>query len=164
MHHRKAVLSFVAHLDTTELPLFFVLLIKPLQVVSHESNEISSQYWSPGGISMDDFVTLDFLKYFTIDNMAIVPWKKIYGFLHVVEDILGTFDEFHLGPFLNLLMGIVIRILACCTSGLNGTKVIQSSSEDKSASFKQIMGEDSEAGNYTVVTLYFARMYALFCM
>lgn len=155
MHHRRAILSFVAQLDSAELPLFFALLIKPLQVVSDESSEITNQYWSSGSISMDDFVTLDFLKYFTVDNMATICWKKIHGFLHVVEDVLGTFDKFHLGSFLNLLMGIVVRILGCCTFSLDGAKGIQSSSEDKSASTKQIMGEDNDAGNRTLVNSLF---------
>ncbi|PKI51064.1 hypothetical protein CRG98_028536, partial [Punica granatum] len=151
VHHRRAVLSFLAELDTTELPLFFKLLIKPLRVISLEPNEGSNWCQSPGSISLDDSVTMEFLKYFTTDNIVALSWKKISGFLHVVEDVLGTFDEFHLGPFLNLLMGIVVRILGCCTFCLDGAKGIYSSSEDMSASVKQTMDDAGEAGTHTLM-------------
>lgn len=51
-----------------------------------------------------------------------LSFKKRYGFLHVIEDIIGVFDESHLRPFLNLLVGCVVRVLGSCTSSLDAAK------------------------------------------
>lgn len=138
------MLSFIAEVDVNELPLFFALLIKPLQIISAETEW--NWYWSSGTISKDDFLRLDLLKYFSVENMAALSMKKIYGFLHVVEDVLGTFDEFHIRAFLNLLMGFVARVLGGCTSVL--AKSIESSSDNSTSS----MGEDVEATNHALVS------------
>ncbi|KAE8036875.1 hypothetical protein FH972_009508 [Carpinus fangiana] len=112
--HRKAVLGFIAQLDVEELPLFFALLIKPLQICSKETD--STSYWLR--TSWENSMANNFLKYFTVDNIVALSWKKKYGFLHVIEDVLGVFDEFHVRPFLDLLMGCVVRVLGSCTSSV----------------------------------------------
>ncbi|KAB1216916.1 hypothetical protein CJ030_MR4G016071 [Morella rubra] len=118
VHHRKAVLGFIAQLDVEELPLFFALLIKPLQIGPPETE--SSAFWfktSPENY-MDQFHA--FLNYFTVDSITALSWKKRYGFMHVIQDLLGVFDELHIRPFLDLLMGCVVRVLGSCTSRLEG--------------------------------------------
>ncbi|KAB1206516.1 hypothetical protein CJ030_MR7G000028 [Morella rubra] len=118
VHQRKAVLGFIAQLDAEELPLFFALLIKPLQIGPTEIE--STAFWfktSPENY-MDRFHA--FLNYFTVDSITALSWKKIYGFMHVIQDLLGVFDELHIIPFLDLLMGCVVRVLGSCTSRLEG--------------------------------------------
>lgn len=122
MHQRKAVLGFIAELDINELPLFYALLLNPLQTISDRVNVIDE--WlqiSPECIS-DELNSSTILKQFTVDNIRALPLKKIYGFLHVVEDVLGVFDILHIKPFLNLLMGCVVRMLTSCSSSLFCTK------------------------------------------
>ncbi|KAI8538103.1 hypothetical protein RHMOL_Rhmol09G0076200 [Rhododendron molle] len=119
VHHRKAVLGFVAQLDVDELRLFFALLIKPLLSISQGldgNHGMSKWFWSSPEWSMDEFDSFMFLKYFTMDNIMALSWKKRYAFLHVIEDILGVFDESHVKPYLDLLMGCVVHILWSCTS------------------------------------------------
>ncbi|KAJ4967931.1 hypothetical protein NE237_014632 [Protea cynaroides] len=117
IQHRRAVLCFLAQLDVDELPPLFTLLIKPLWPIPEGSKDINALFWSCK-ISMDRLQESNLLECFTADNMAKLSWKKRYGFLHVIDDILKVFDELHLGPFLNLLMGCVVRILGSCTSNL----------------------------------------------
>ncbi|KAK6117548.1 hypothetical protein DH2020_048703 [Rehmannia glutinosa] len=116
VHHRRAVLGFLAQLDVDELPIFFWLLLKPLLSVSQSDDETSKSFWSLPQSHKDEIDTSEISKHFTTDTINALSWKKRYGFLHVVEDILTVFDESHLNPFLNLLMQFVVRILASCTS------------------------------------------------
>lgn len=60
----------------------------------------------------------DFFKNFSSGNSRNLQWKKIHGFLHILEDILKSFQESHVMPFLELLMLLVVRILECCKSSL----------------------------------------------
>ncbi|XP_057754877.1 uncharacterized protein LOC130974144 isoform X1 [Arachis stenosperma] len=119
--HRKAILSFLAGLDVNELPLFFALLVKPLQIVK-KNDGIVNLFWTLSGGSISEFQALSLLQYFTLENMVTLPWKKKYGFLHVIEDIVGVFDEMHISPFLDLLVGCVVRVLESCTSSLDKAK------------------------------------------
>ncbi|KAL3622254.1 hypothetical protein CASFOL_033665 [Castilleja foliolosa] len=113
--NRRAVLGFLAQLDVDELPLFFWLLIKPLLSVSQSDHETSKCFRNLPQSHKYEIDTFEILKHFTTDTIMALSWKKRYGFLHVVEDILEVFDEHHLSPFLNLLMHFVVRILATCT-------------------------------------------------
>ncbi|KAL2332603.1 hypothetical protein Fmac_013816 [Flemingia macrophylla] len=116
--HRKAILSFIAGLDVVELPLFFALLIKPLQIVK-KTDGPANMFWTLPRGSIDEFQAAALLEYFTLDNIANLSMKKKYGFLHVIEDIVRVFDELHIKPFLDLLVGCVVRLLESCTSSLN---------------------------------------------
>ncbi|XVF29034.1 hypothetical protein REPUB_Repub15cG0084600 [Reevesia pubescens] len=127
VHLRKAVLGFIAQLDAHELPLFFALLLKPLQIISNEDDCASNLYRNSFNISIDEFHSLNFLKYFTVENITALSWKKRYGFLHVIEDVIGVFDEFHVRPFLDLLMGCVVRVLASSSSSIDIAGVAESS-------------------------------------
>lgn len=122
VHLQKAVLGFLAQLDINELPLFFALLLKALLSISERFDGISEWFWSSSEWSKDEFDSFGLLKYFTMDNILALSWKKRYGFLHVIENILGVFDEFHVKPYLDLLMGCVVRILGSCTSILESGK------------------------------------------
>ncbi|KAK9122055.1 hypothetical protein Syun_019672 [Stephania yunnanensis] len=99
--HRKAVLGFLTQLDVDELRPFFDLLVTHLSPVSF------------GNIA-------EYLRFSDVDKLEVksvnhISWKKRNAFLHVTEDILKSFDEQHLKPFLSLLMGIVVKILESCT-------------------------------------------------
>lgn len=145
VHHRKAVLGFIAELDIMELPLFFALLIKPLQISSEDTDS------SPEN-SMDQFQGLSFLKYFTVDNITALSRKKRYGFMHVIEDILGVFDEFHIRPFLDLLMGCVVRVLGSCTSSIDAAKCDGlSSRDDHSVADLTLLNKDSAPASHGTV-------------
>ncbi|KAK1375649.1 DRIM domain-containing protein [Heracleum sosnowskyi] len=122
IHQRKAVLGFIAELDINELPLFYALLLNPLQTISHRVNVIDEWVQISPECTRDEFNSSTLLKQFTVDNIRALPLKKIFGFLHVVEDVLGVFDIMHVKPFLNLLMGCVVRVLTSCSSSLFCTK------------------------------------------
>ncbi|KAM7259266.1 hypothetical protein ACFE04_015007 [Oxalis oulophora] len=124
IHHRKAVLGFITQLDVDELPIFFTLLIKPLLISLEEVDQ------APNCSSMLDFEASSLLKYFSDKTITALSWKKKFGFLHVIADIIGVFDEFHIRPFLDLLNGCVVRILANCGSSLEIAKGLESSSID----------------------------------
>ncbi|KAK2988996.1 hypothetical protein RJ640_013987 [Escallonia rubra] len=127
VHHRKAVLAFLAELDVGELPLFFALLIKPLQTISQGVDGTGDLIWSSPEMLKFEFETHTVLRHFSVDNLKALSWKKKYGFLHVIEDILGVFDESRINPFLDLLMGCVVRILVSCTSSVDSAKSCGSS-------------------------------------
>ncbi|CAL0327253.1 unnamed protein product [Lupinus luteus] len=120
--HRRAILSFIAGLDVNELPLFFALLIKPLQIVK-ETDGTTNLFWALPRGSINEFQASSLLECFTLDNIETLSWKKKYGFLHVVEEIVGVFDEQHVRPFLDLLVGCVVRLLESCSSSLDNTQL-----------------------------------------
>ncbi|OMO49638.1 Down-regulated-in-metastasis protein [Corchorus capsularis] len=126
VHLRKAVLGFIAQLDVHELPLFFALLLKPLQITSKDDPCASNLYQNLPISSIEEFHALNYLKYFTLENITALSWKKRYGFLHVIEDVLGVFDEFHVKPFLDLLMGCAVRVLASCSSSIDSARIAES--------------------------------------
>ncbi|KAA0033350.1 U3 small nucleolar RNA-associated protein 20 [Cucumis melo var. makuwa] len=114
---RKAVLQFIAQLDTVELPLFFALLLKPLNIIPREADASANWFSNLHLVSMKASAT-NILKYFSTESIVALSWKKKYGFMHVVEEILAVFDEMLISPFLNVILGCVVRILASCTSSL----------------------------------------------
>ncbi|XP_047154008.1 small subunit processome component 20 homolog isoform X2 [Vigna umbellata] len=139
--HRKAILSFVAGVDVIELPLFFALLIKPLQIVK-KTDGPANLFWTLPTGSINEFQDAALLEYFTFDNIANLSWKKKYGFLHVIEDIVAVFDELHIRPFLDLLVGCVVRLLESCTLSLSAN-LNRLPSEQHNCSPKNSIGEDS---------------------
>ncbi|XP_022999923.1 small subunit processome component 20 homolog [Cucurbita maxima] len=114
---RKAVLQFFAQLDTTELPLFFALLLKPLNIIPMEAD--ASAYSRP--VSMNTSAT-NILKYFSAESIVALSWKKKFGFMHVIEEVLAVFDEMLVSPFLNMILGCVVRVLGSCTSSLHAAR------------------------------------------
>lgn len=120
------MLGFIAQLDVHELAPFFALLIKPLHIIPVESSGTSEWFWATEG-SFNKFQAMDFLKHLTVEKITVLSWKKISGFLHVIEDIIGVFDEFRVGPFLDFLMGCVVRILKSCSINLEVAKSMGSS-------------------------------------
>ncbi|KAK2393598.1 ARM repeat superfamily protein [Trifolium repens] len=145
--HRKAILSFIAGLDITELPLFFALLIKPLQIVEKIDGS-ANLFWTLPLSCTSEFQASSLLEYFTLDNIASLSWKKKYGFLHVIEDIVGVFDELHIRPFLDLLVGCVVRVLESCTSILDNIKLNElSSNQHNSSTSSNSTGEESGPEN-----------------
>ncbi|XP_020226475.1 small subunit processome component 20 homolog isoform X2 [Cajanus cajan] len=144
--HRKAILSFIAGLDVVELPLFFALLIKPLQIVK-KTDGPANLFWTLPRGSINEFEAAALLEYFTLDNIANLSWKKKYGFLHVIEDIVGVFDELHIRPFLDLLVGCVVRLLESCTSNLNANLNELPSDECNSSTSSNSLGENSAPTN-----------------
>lgn len=145
IYHRKAVLCFVAQLDVDELPLFFALLIKSLEIIPKGTDD--GAFWEKPYCNMEEFQEYSFLKFFTIENLASLSWKKSHGFLHVIEDVIRVFDELHVGPFLNLLIGCVVRVLASCTSSLDFLKGCGSSVVENHANTDStLLAKDNLAG------------------
>ncbi|GER48680.1 small subunit processome component 20-like protein [Striga asiatica] len=142
-HHRRAVLGFLTQLDVDELPLFFWLLIKPLLSIPQSDCGDTKSFWSSPQIHKAETDESEILKYFTMDTIMALSWKKIYGFLHVVEDIFTVFDEPHVNPFLNLLMHFVVRILASCTSSFGD----ESSSVDNYSSLNSEASDHNDVGD-----------------
>lgn len=142
--YRRAVLGFLAQLDVDELPLFFWLLIKPLLSVHQGEYEMSKSFWSLAGSPRDEYFRSIVMKHFTTDSISTLSWKKKFGFLHVVEEILEVFDEPHLNPFLDLLAYCVVRILASCTSTLGPTKNSESVYVPNSCSFEADTAKNNE--------------------
>jgi U3 small nucleolar RNA-associated protein 20 len=144
-------LSFIAGLDITELPLFFALLIKPLQIVEKIDGS-ANLFWTLPLSCTSEFQASSLLEYFTLDNIASLSWKKKYGFLHVIEDIVGVFDELHIRPFLDLLVGCVVRVLESCTSILDNIKLNElSSNQHNSSTSSNSTGEESGPENQILV-------------
>nr|GEV01026.1 hypothetical protein [Tanacetum cinerariifolium] len=117
VHHRKAVIGFLAELDINELPLFFALLIKPLQTGSSGVDDVCESPETPAIIDSSSVSRL-----ITLDNIKSLSSKKVYGFLHVTEEIIGVFDASRIEPVLDTLMGSVVRILASCAPTMDETK------------------------------------------
>jgi U3 small nucleolar RNA-associated protein 20 len=144
-------LSFIAGLDITELPLFFALLIKPLQIVEKIDGS-ANLFWTLPLSCTSEFQASSLLEYFTLDNIASLSWKKKYGFLHVIEDIVGVFDELHIRPFLDLLVGCVVWVLESCTSILDNIKLNElSSDQHNSSTSSNSTGEESGPENHILV-------------
>ncbi|CAN4120834.1 unnamed protein product [Withania somnifera] len=122
VHHRKAILGFLAQLDVEELPLFFALLIKPLVSAPQGVAAKSAWLWTTPETLKHGFDSFSVSKHFSRDCINAISWKKRYGFLHVIEDIVAVFDEVHISPFLDLLMGCIVRLLDSCTSTLEATR------------------------------------------
>lgn len=80
-------------------------------------------FWTSHRGYTSEFQASSLLEYFTLDSLATLSWKKKYGFLHVIEDIVEVFDELHIRPFLYLLVGSVVRVLESCTSNLDNVKL-----------------------------------------
>lgn len=155
VNHRKAVLGFIAQLDVEELPLFFALLIKPLQIISIGSEGAANWFWTSSNGSVEEFGALNLLKYFTFSNIAALSWKKRSAFLHVIEDVLGVFDASRVGPFLDFILGCVVRILGSSTLGLDEAKGKRSSVENYSNANLASLGNDGAVGNNVLVILHF---------
>ncbi|KAA8534172.1 hypothetical protein F0562_031635 [Nyssa sinensis] len=153
VQHRKAVIGFVAQLEVEELRLFFALLIKPLLTISQGADGITNWFWSSLESPKDEFESFRVLEYFTMENIAALSWKKRYGFLHVIEDILGVFDEMHIKPFLDLLIGCVVRVLESCMSILDCAKSSGSSLVENFNSFNlTVRGKDGGAENQALTS------------
>ncbi|KAJ0257757.1 hypothetical protein HA466_0085710 [Hirschfeldia incana] len=108
IRHREAVLVVISQLDVNELSLFVALLMKPLNIISDEATDL---FWSSGKSSLDYFQKSKFSTYINVDALSTLPWKMKSGFLHVIKHILKVIDVFHVRPFLDFLMGCVVRLL-----------------------------------------------------
>ncbi|XP_047962279.1 small subunit processome component 20 homolog [Salvia hispanica] len=126
--YRKAVLGFLAELDLDELPLFFWLLVKPLL-----PDEMSKTCWASFKSHQFEVDEPDILNLLTSTAIETLSWKKKFGFLHVVEDILAVFDESRIKPFLNILINCVVLISLSCSSVLGCKTRDKSPVEDSSS-------------------------------
>ncbi|XP_021745735.1 small subunit processome component 20 homolog [Chenopodium quinoa] len=116
--NRKAVLGFIAEFTVAELPLFFQLLLKSLQITDLGNEEIESCAWVSEKCNLDEFELPTLLNLFSVERILAIPLKKRFGFLHVVEEIFRIFDASRVSPFLDLLLGCVVRILDSCASSI----------------------------------------------
>lgn len=116
--HRKAILCFLAQLEVDELLLFFILLLKPL-LPRPRANEVLDVQTAEASTNITHGSCPSILnKYSTSILVADLSWKQKYGFLHVIDEILRTFDEAHIKPYLNALLKIVGLILESCMPNL----------------------------------------------
>lgn len=143
-------MGFLAQLDVDELPLFFALLIKPLQIVTVGSDGTSDWFWTSSRSSIARFQASNFLKYFTVDNITALSWKKRNGFLHVIEDVIGVFDELRIKPCLDFLMGCAVRILESCTYSLDAAKGISSSLDESQHSSSPANDKSQKSSNLSL--------------
>lgn len=97
-------------------------MVKPLQIVT-KTDGPAKLFWSLPGASVSEFQTSSLLEYFTSESVAGISLKKRYAFLHVIEDVLGVFDELRVRPFLDLLMGCVVQVLGSCASSLDNARL-----------------------------------------
>ncbi|CAH2033822.1 unnamed protein product, partial [Thlaspi arvense] len=132
--HREAVLVVISQLDVNELALFFALLMKPLNIISEETTDL---FWSSGKCSLEYFQKSNFLKYFNVDTLSTLSWKMKSGFLHVIQHVLEVFDVFHVRPFLDFLMGCVVRLLVNYAPNIDEESTIDKESVSTKADLKQ---------------------------
>lgn len=156
MSIRKAVLGFIAQLNVSELPLFFQLLIKSLQISEpgKDGTEIC------GVSSMNEVDSLNVLSHFTMERILAIPWKKKQGFLHVVEEVLRIFDASRVSPFLDLLLGCVVRVLESCALNIpNGSYKkhgqLDDSSEITIAEGEKEVSHQYQLWKYQSIVVYF---------
>ncbi|CAH8355708.1 unnamed protein product [Eruca vesicaria subsp. sativa] len=123
INHRKAVLRFIAERDVNDLALFFLLLIKPLNIISEETMDL---FWSSGKTSLDYFQNSNLLKDFTGDTISTLSRNQKSGFLHVIQDILVVFDELRVRPFIDFLMGCVVRLMVNYAPNTNEERITES--------------------------------------
>ncbi|XP_020586518.1 small subunit processome component 20 homolog [Phalaenopsis equestris] len=107
MNIRRAILCFLAQLEVNDLHLFFFLLLKPLLSKHHGTNALVAGQWKSLAFNCLIF-----------QPVADISLKKKYGFLYVLEDVLKTFDDLHIMPFLSPLMTFVALILENCMSNI----------------------------------------------
>ncbi|CAN8326706.1 unnamed protein product [Cochlearia groenlandica] len=124
IRHRKAVLCFISQVDVDELALFFALLIKPLNIISEETMDL---FLSSGKSSLDYFQKSNFLKHFTVDTISTLSKNQKSGFLHVIQQILEVFDDSRVRPFLDFLMGCVVRLMVNYSPNIDEEINIESS-------------------------------------
>lgn len=146
---RKAILSFIVQLDVDELALFFSLLFDPLFSTSRDSQTSDFQF----KIFYEGFQPSILRQCSSVLKIDQLSCRKISGFLHVAEDILRTFDEPHLKPFLNMLLIIIVRILECCSSNLinakgneSSTHVIKTCVSNTASTFNLVWLQNSDIG------------------
>ncbi|KAH0878443.1 hypothetical protein HID58_065837 [Brassica napus] len=133
--NRKAVLGVISQLDVNELSLFFALLMKPLNIISDEATDL---FWSSGKSSLDYFQKSKFSKYINVDALSTLSWKMKSGFLHVIQDIHKIFDiVFHVRPFLDFLMGCVVRLLVNNAPNIDEEKIVSTNHDQAGTSLKQ---------------------------
>lgn len=113
-----------------------------MQIVEKTDGPANLFWTLPIGCT-SEFQASSLLEYFTLDNIATLSWKKKYGFLHVIEDIVGVFDELHIRPFLDLLVGCVVRLLESCTLSLDNVNLngVSSNQHNSSTSPITLSGE-----------------------
>lgn len=119
---RKAVLCFLAQLEVNELAPFFILLLKSLRnaFIDEHTSICGSKYsWE---VAIEQGRTLDFINMISTEGVATLPYKKKSGFLHVMKDVLETFDEERMVPYLLPLLAFVLRILESCALSLEHQK------------------------------------------
>lgn len=151
MSNRKAVLGFIAELNVSELPLFFQLLMKSLQISEPSNYGMESCTGISKKNNMDEFELSSLLDLFTTVRILAIPWKKRYGFLHVVEEILRIFDASRVSPFLDLLLGCVVRVLKSCASSIPSRSNKQAAQLDNSSDVT-LPEDGNEAVNHVWVT------------
>ncbi|XP_020699901.1 small subunit processome component 20 homolog isoform X1 [Dendrobium catenatum] len=153
MNIRRAILCFLAQLEVDDLHLFFSLLLKPLLWNHHGVNVLDG--YSDGICSRfsGQWQSLIPLNCSITEAIANISLKRKYGFLYVLEDVLKTFDEIHIRPFLRPLMTFVVLILENCMSNIKnevGRKIC--ASEKCVAGDLEVDVAENSAHNFLVMS------------
>ncbi|KAI5069079.1 hypothetical protein GOP47_0015380 [Adiantum capillus-veneris] len=117
---RKVVLAFLASLDVRELSLFFVLILKPLESAFTEDGMVCNQEDHAWELAVKQGLQHNFIGWVDIEGTAKLSHKKKIGFLHMLKDILETFDKDHIVPYLHACLSFTFRILRTCQGEIGG--------------------------------------------
>ncbi|KAG5549083.1 hypothetical protein RHGRI_014451 [Rhododendron griersonianum] len=120
VHHRKAVLGFIAQLDVDELRLFFALLINPLLSTSRGFDGMGVWFLSSFEWSKKEFDSFSVLKYFTRDNAMALSWKKRYA-----DAKMSTLDSW---DYVKQALNEVERLCRSDVATVSCTSIIDSGS------------------------------------
>eukprot|EP00897_Mesotaenium_endlicherianum_P002352 jgi/Mesen1/2144/ME000152S01235 len=132
--HRTAVLSFLGHLDASELAPFFALLLSPLSAAfahppppylsgsssagagqpSYASCPSDEEGWQA---ALREGTNAQFVEFIDPEALWKVPHKRKMGFMHMAKDLLEVFGEGLLGPYLHAIAAVAVRCLEVCSGG-----------------------------------------------
>uniref|UniRef100_A0A0D9YB09 Uncharacterized protein n=1 Tax=Oryza glumipatula TaxID=40148 RepID=A0A0D9YB09_9ORYZ len=111
--HRSSVVPLVIRVLTPKLKKFKLLGSRKSLIPGNLRLEIFGSQSDNllGNIS-------DIVEASTEICLENLTWKKANGFLHLVEEIFGTFGMAHISPVLDVLLLIVVRLLESCMRNL----------------------------------------------
>ncbi|MCO5560985.1 hypothetical protein L7F22_014605 [Adiantum nelumboides] len=119
---RKVILAFLASLDVHELSLFFVLILRPLESAFTKDGMVCNQEDHAWELAVKEGAQHNFIEWVDIEGTAKLSPKKKIGFLHMLKDILETFDKDHLVPYLHACLAFTFRILQTCQVDIVGCR------------------------------------------
>ncbi|KAH7288543.1 hypothetical protein KP509_31G030600 [Ceratopteris richardii] len=127
---RKAVLGFLSALEAHELSLFFILILKPLENAFTKDGMSYIQADRAWEVAIKEGVHNDFIGWVDVEEITKLTHKKKAGFLHMLKDILDTFDKDHVRPYLHALLAFCFSILHTCQVNIMTTTASADQAQD----------------------------------